>query len=87
MLRIDRERLLDIWEDITEERPVDALLRDCAVQRLMQALGAYGNIVHNFDNEWYLQHIPTAAKLLLEVIDDTPFEDSLAPVLDAAANS
>ena len=83
----DRERLLGLWEDITEERPVEALLCDCAVQRLMQALGAYGNIVHNFHNEWYRPHIPTAARLLLDVIDDTPFEDSLRPVLEPVAES
>ena len=83
----DRERLLDLWEDINEERPIDALLRDCAIQRLMQALGAYGNIIHTYDNEWYRQHIPTAAKLLLDVIDDTPFEDSLRPILENAAKS
>jgi aminoglycoside/choline kinase family phosphotransferase len=80
----EREKLLDIWEEVNEERPIDALLRDCATQRLMQALGAFANIVHNFHNDWYLPHIPVAAKLLLEVVDDSPMEDILRPALEAA---
>ncbi len=77
----DRERMLDLWEDITEERPIPQLLRDCAVQRLMQALGAYGNIVENFGNDWYRDHIPTATGLLKEVVADSEFEEVLAPFL------
>lgn len=78
----DRERMLDLWEDITEERPIPQLLRDCAIQRLMQALGAYGNIVENYHNDWYLAHIPVAVKLLKEVIADSEFEEILSPYLD-----
>ncbi|MEM9079855.1 MAG: phosphotransferase [Verrucomicrobiota bacterium] len=81
----DCERLLDLWEDITEERPIPQLLRDCAAQRLMQALGAYGNIVENFGNEWYRQHIPTAARTLLRVIADSELEEPLQGVLKQAA--
>ena len=77
----ERARLLDLWEDITEERPISQLFRDCAVQRLMQALGAYGNIVENFHNDWYRTHIPTAVCLLKEVIADSEFEDILMPFL------
>ncbi len=77
----ERERLLDIWEEITEERPIPQLLRDCAVQRLMQALGAYGNLVENFGNDWYEQHIPTAVRLLKEVVVDSEFEELLEPYL------
>ncbi|GHC65593.1 phosphotransferase [Roseibacillus persicicus] len=78
----DRERMLDLWEDITEERPIPQLLRDCAIQRLMQALGAYGNIVENYHNDWYRTHIPVAVRLLKEVIADSEFEDVLGPFLD-----
>ena len=79
----DRERLLDLWEEITEERPIPQLLRDCAIQRLMQALGAYGNIVENFHNEWYRPHIPTAVRLLKDVVADSEFEEVFAPFLAA----
>ena len=80
----DIERLLDLWEEVSEERPIEALLIDCAAQRLMQALGAFANIVHNYENDWYKQHIPTAARTLRRLITDTPLEDALADVLDKA---
>ncbi|NJM37085.1 MAG: phosphotransferase [Akkermansiaceae bacterium] len=38
----EREHLLGIWEDIADERPQETLFHECAAQRLMQALGAYG---------------------------------------------
>lgn len=77
----DREKMLDLWEDITEERPIEPILRDCAAQRLMQALGAYGNIVKNHGDDWYEQHIPAAVTFLKEVSADTSLEDSLREVL------
>jgi len=80
----EREQLLTLWEDIADERPESSLFRQCAAQRLMQALGAFGNIVKNRGDEWYRPHIPVAARLLKEVTDGTPLEDPLAPVIEAA---
>jgi aminoglycoside/choline kinase family phosphotransferase len=80
----EHEKLLAIWEDISEERPVPELLRDCAIQRLMQALGAYANILHNQTIDWYAQHIPTGARLLLTQIEGTQYEPSLRPILEKA---
>jgi N-acetylmuramate 1-kinase len=80
----EREKLLDIWEQITEERPTEMMLRDCATQRLMQALGAYGNIVENQKDHSYAQYIPIAAALLDEVIINTPLETVLKPYLEKA---
>ena len=77
----EREQLLVLWEDIADERPLETLFHECAAQRLMQALGAYGNIVRNRGDEWYRPHIATAARLLGEVTAGTPLEDPLAPVL------
>ena len=77
----ERAELLDMWEDISDERPETSLFHKCAAQRLMQALGAFGNIIENRNDEWYRQHIPTAMKSLLFVTKDTPLEDALAPVL------
>ena len=54
-----------------------------AAQRLMQALGAYGNILHHKGDEWYRQFIMIAAKNLRDVIVDTELETPLAPVLKA----
>jgi aminoglycoside/choline kinase family phosphotransferase len=81
----EREQILDIWEDIAEERPQDTIFRECAAQRLMQALGAYGNILKRRQDEWYRQHMPVAAALLGEVTAGTPLESVLAPVLEKAA--
>lgn len=77
----EREELLDLWEDISDERPETSLFHKCAAQRLMQALGAFGNIIENRHDEWYRQHIPTAMKSLLHVIKNTDIEDALTPVL------
>lgn len=77
----EREQLLVLWEDIADERPLETLFHECAAQRLMQALGAYGNIVRNRGDEWYRPHIATAGRLLGEVTAGTALEDPLAPVL------
>ncbi|MGA0854134.1 MAG: phosphotransferase, partial [Luteolibacter sp.] len=79
----ERDALLDLWEDIADERPESTLFGQCAAQRLMQALGAYANIVRNRGDEWYRPHIATAARLLGEVVANTPLEAPLAPVLAA----
>lgn len=42
------------------------LVELCAIQRILQALGAYANIAHNKKKTHYLQFIPTAEKILLE---------------------
>jgi N-acetylmuramate 1-kinase len=79
----EREALLGAWEEISDERPEPTLFHQCAAQRLMQALGAYANILKNRDDEWYRPHIATAARLLGEVTTGTPLESPLAPVLAA----
>jgi N-acetylmuramate 1-kinase len=80
----EREQLLALWEDIADERPVETLFHECAAQRLMQALGAYGNILKYRGDEWYRPHVATAARLLGEVTAGTALETALAPVLSAA---
>lgn len=79
----EREALLELWEDIADERPEPTLFHQCAAQRLMQALGAYANILKNRGDEWYRPHIATAGRLLGEVTAGTPLETPLAPVLAA----
>ncbi len=79
----ERDALLELWEEIADERPEETLFRQCAAQRLMQALGAYGNIVKRGD-DWYRQHIATAARLLGEVTAGTPLEAPLSPVIAVA---
>ena len=79
----EREALLELWEEIADERPEPTLFHQCAAQRLMQALGAYANILKNRGDEWYRPHIATAGRLLGKVTADTPLETPLAPVLAA----
>ena len=81
--RDEREELMELWEEITDERPETTLFHQCAAQRLMQAMGAYGNILKNRSDDWYRPHIATAARLLEEVTAGTPLEPALAPVLAA----
>ena len=33
----DRDKMIELWEEVTEEAPIEPLLKDCATQRLMQA--------------------------------------------------
>jgi aminoglycoside/choline kinase family phosphotransferase len=79
----EREQLLALWEEIADERPLETLFHECAAQRLMQALGAYGNIVKNRGDEWYRPYITVAGRLLGEVTAGTALEAPLAPVLAA----
>lgn len=79
----EREQLLSLWEEIADERPLETLFHECAAQRLMQALGAYGNIVKNRGDEWYRPHIAVAGRLLGEVTAGTALEAPLAPILAA----
>lgn len=44
----------------------------CAAQRLMQALGAYGNLSRNQGKTHFEQHIPAGVKNLLAVCDESP---------------
>lgn len=81
----DREKILGLWEEISEDRPEETIFRECAAQRLMQALGAYGNILRNRGDEWYAPHVPVAARLLREVTAGTSLEKPLAPMLSKAA--
>lgn len=82
----EREKLLDLWEEISEERPLPQIFHECATQRLMQALGAYGKIITKQGDDWYRQHVPVAAKMLGVVTEGSEFESLLAPVIAKARN-
>lgn len=77
----ERAQLLDLWEEISDERPEDTLFKKCAAQRLMQALGAFANILETKNDEWYRPHVATAVAFLLEVMEGTPIGDALTPIL------
>ncbi len=52
----------------------------CAAQRLMQALGAYGNLSRNQGKPQFRQHIPAAVANLAEVCELEPSLSALRPL-------
>lgn len=68
------ERLLALWEEVSGGPLNSKLLLQCAMQRLMQALGAYGNIVYNQKDDWYAQHMVPASEMLLALTKETEYE-------------
>jgi aminoglycoside/choline kinase family phosphotransferase len=60
----------------------DFTLRLCAMQRLMQALGAYGFLGLVKGHEQFLQHIPAAMKSLRGIVKEIDGLQPLATTLD-----
>ncbi len=58
-----------------------ALFDLCAMQRLMQALGAYGKLGHTDHREEFLEHIPVAIPRLCEVLGRIAGMESLRALL------
>ncbi|NWK56219.1 phosphotransferase [Verrucomicrobiaceae bacterium N1E253] len=81
----DQQKLLDLWEEVSEEEPIAPILQKCATQRLMQAMGAFAKIGRQPHQEWYLQQIPVAAKILADVVAGSDVEEALSPVIEAVA--
>ncbi len=75
----EREHLIGYYFSLCQERDADAdesgflqRLAECAMQRLMQALGAYGFLSEVKGKPEFLQHIPAAQRRLKEIAD-SPF--------------
>jgi len=77
----ERMALRALWTEVSGRALDVSLIRRCALQRLMQALGAYGNIVHNQQNDWYAQHMEPASDMLLSLTAETEYEDLFHPLL------
>lgn len=58
-----------------------ALFDLCAMQRLMQALGAYGKLGHADGRTHFLDHIPAALASLREVLERVPGVEKLRALL------
>ncbi len=58
----------------------------CAMQRLMQALGAYGKLGHTDGRTHFLEHIPAALVLLREVLAKIPGLENLVKLLENLRN-
>jgi hypothetical protein len=59
----------------------------CAAQRLMQALGAYGNLSINKGKSRYRQFVPLALSRLQKIMKKLPEYGGIAKVVDACAES
>ena len=64
----EREELLEHYCGEKPTKEFLHVLRLCAMQRLMQALGAYGFLGLVKDHKHFLQHIPKAIRSLQEVV-------------------
>lgn len=76
----ERDRLLQRWLEISGccwDAPV---FYACAMQRLMQALGAFGNIGYNQGKDWYLQMIEPGMRALRHAAAHTPAGSPARPV-------
>jgi len=69
------EALADLGEPVCTD--FTAVYDLCAMQRLMQALGAYGFLGHVKERPHFLEHIPAALIALREVLERIPGLDGL----------
>lgn len=73
----ERMELLALWELLTAQALDWNIFTACAMQRLMQAMGAFANIGYNQNRSWYLELFP-AAQLALQQIKSLVPKDSPA---------
>jgi len=82
LTQAERDELLEYYCDGKPSAEFLETLRLCAMQRLMQALGAYGFLGLVKDYKHFLQHIPQAVSSLRDVVAGIDglglFEESLA---------
>lgn len=75
-----RAELLEHYQALTPE-PIEAdIYYACALQRIMQALGAFANIGYNQGNSWYLQLIPAGLRTLRQICAATPANSPATPL-------
>lgn len=68
----ERSELLELWAAL-DGAPLPAdIFAACAMQRLMQALGAFANIGYNQQRSWYLELIPAGLAALRHAAAHAP---------------
>jgi hypothetical protein len=78
-----RLSLLSYYRSRSAAGMPDMVVRRCAMQRLMQALGAYANLWLNKGKAWYRNYIPCAFQRLLEI----SMEESRFPAIRTVVSS
>jgi aminoglycoside/choline kinase family phosphotransferase len=77
-----REELLQLWQEMEGTRLDMGIYSACAMQRLMQALGAFANIGYNQQRNWYLNLIPAGLAALRHAAAHTPADSPASPVAE-----
>ena len=78
----ERNELLQLWQAL-DAAPLPAdVFAACAMQRLMQALGAFANIGYNQKRDWYLNLIPAGLAALHHAATHTPAHSPASPVAE-----
>ncbi len=78
----ERNELLQLWQAL-DAAPLPAdVFAACAMQRLMQALGAFANIGYNQQRDWYLNLIPAGLAALRHAAAHTPAHSPASPVAE-----
>jgi aminoglycoside/choline kinase family phosphotransferase len=78
----ERAELLELWQQMDGAPVSPDIYAACAMQRLMQALGAFANIGYNQQRSWYLDLIPAGMAALRHAAAHTPEH---SPASQAAA--
>ena len=78
------ESLLSDYEEFSGQAVDRAILRDCSLQRLLQALGAYANLADNFGKRRYLAFVAPACERLRALLPGSGLEDVIGPLLENA---
>ena len=74
------EELLALYAEMKGAALHEDIFQACAMQRLMQALGAFANIGYNQHKEWYLSLIPIGLRRLRLVTDRVQHNSPLREV-------
>lgn len=75
------EELLRDWAQLTGQETDERIFQACALQRVMQMLGAYANIGHNLGKTWYLEQIPAGMEHLRRLLPGSTLAEPLSAVL------
>lgn len=85
------ELAAEVYRDLLPAGEMRPAVRLCGVQRLMQALGAYGNLGLNLGKTSFLKHIPRALENLEFCLDGNPqtagLRELVAELRDKAARA
>ncbi len=74
--------LITEWQAITGQETDHTVFYACALQRLMQMLGAFANIGYNMGKRWYLEQIPCGLEHLRGIAPVSMLAESLRGVID-----